>query len=170
MIRIAQRLWLGGQSDWERTVRLAREPWHVIHACKEPYHRLFVGYSGRGCPKDSPEYLWAVRGRRTALNLVDGQEPEWVPEEAVDFAIDTISKWTEEFPVLLHCNRGESRSAVIGMLYLASQGRFPGMDFEAAEAQSREGHEALHYAEVGEVQKVISAKLTLTYLFQGGRQ
>ena len=127
MIRIAQRLWLGGQSDWERTVRLAREPWHVIHACKEPYHRLFVGYSGRG--------WWAVRGRRIALNLVDGQEPEWVPEAAVDFAIDTINKWTEEFPVLLHCNRGESRSAVIGMLYLTSQGRFPGMDFEAAEAE-----------------------------------
>ena len=117
MIQVADRLWIGSQSDYERDVRLSSRPWHVIHACKEPYHRLFVGYCGRGCPKDSPEYLWAVRGRRIALNLVDGQEPE--------------------FPVLLHCNRGESRSAVIGMLWLASHGRFPGMDFEAAEAEFR---------------------------------
>ena len=137
MIRIAERLWLGGQSDWERTVRIARGPWHVIHACKEPYRRLFVGYQGRGCPKDNPEYLWAVRGRRIALNLVDGQEPEWVPEVAVDFAIERIAEWTADYPVLLHCNRGESRSAVIGMLWLASQGRFLGMDFEAAEAEFR---------------------------------
>ena len=137
MIRIAERLWLGGQSDWERTVRLAREPWHVIHACKEPYHRLFVGYQGRGCPKDNPECLRAGRGRRIALNLVDGQEPEWVPEVAVDFAIERIAEWTADYPVLLHCNRGESRSAVIGMLWLASQGRFLGMDFEAAEAEFR---------------------------------
>ena len=134
---MADRLWIGSQSDYERDVRLSSRPWGVIHACKEPYHRLFVGYSGRGCPRDSPEYLWAVRGRRIALNLVDGQEPEWVPEAAVDFALDTMNKWTEEFPVLLHCNRGESRSAVIGMLWLASQGMFSGMDFETAETEFR---------------------------------
>ena len=164
MIRIAQRLWLGGQSDWERTVRLAREPWRVIHACKEPYHRLFVGYSGRGCPRDSPEYLWAVRGRRIALNLVDGQEPEWVPEEAVDFALDTIGKWSEEFPVLLHCNRGErvalgcNRDAVSRLAGTVPRhglrGGRGGVQTDVSSLQSREGHEVLRYAEVGEVQEV----------------
>lgn len=133
MIQVADRLWIGSQSDYERDVRLSSRPWGVIHACKEPYHRLFVGYGGRGCPKDSPEYLYAVRGRRVALNLIDGDDPEFVPAEAVDFALRVIGKWSEDFPMLLHCNRGESRSAVIGMLRLASQGRFRGMGFAEAE-------------------------------------
>lgn len=137
MIQVADRLWIGSQSDYERDVRLSSRPWGVIHACKEPYHRLFVGYGGRGCPKDNPEYLYAVRGRRVALNLIDGDDPEFVPMEAVDFALRVIGRWSEDLPMLLHCNRGESRSAVIGMLWLASHGRFPGMDFEAAEAEFR---------------------------------
>ena len=39
------------------------------------------------------------------------------------------------FNVLVHCNKGESRAAGIGMLYLASIGAFAGMDFTQAEEE-----------------------------------
>lgn len=135
MIEVCKGLFIGSESDYERDVRL-RRGWHVVHACKEPYHRLFVGYKGRGCPKDSPEYLWALRGGRLALNLVDGDDPQWVPDGAVDAALEHVSRWLEEGPVLLHCNRGASRSPVIGMLWMRSRGLLP-EDFAAAEERFR---------------------------------
>lgn len=33
----------------------------TVIAAKEPYHRRAVGYSGRSCGKDNPEYLYAER-------------------------------------------------------------------------------------------------------------
>lgn len=68
MKEVHKNLWVGDQSDWLIIEPNSRD-WMVLHAAKEPWHREFVGYSGRGAPKDSPEYLWALRGNRLALNL-----------------------------------------------------------------------------------------------------
>lgn len=63
MIEIHTNLYVGNETDYEHKVK-NQEGWDVIHACKEPYHREALGYSGRGAPKAHPEYLMAKRENR----------------------------------------------------------------------------------------------------------
>lgn len=119
MIEIDSNLYVGNQDDYEFTVR-NQDGWFVIHACKEPYHRAALGYSGRGAPKDHPEYLIARRGHRLILNLVDADNPAFIPKEIIDEALEFIHEHLSEGRrVLVHCNQGHSRSPGIGLLYLA---------------------------------------------------
>lgn len=138
MIEIHPNLYIGNESDYERHVR--SEPgWCVVHACKEPYHRLALGYTGRAAPKDHPEYLIAQRGDRLILNLVDAPDLAYIPQEIIDTALEYIdTSLRNSNRVLVHCNEGCSRSAGIGLLYLAAYtDQFKGLDFYQAEAMFR---------------------------------
>jgi len=118
VIKIHPNLFVGHQGDYEYQVK-GQDGWSVVHACKEPYHRQLLGYSGRGAPKDHPEYFFAERGNRLYLNLVDAPDPTYIPKEIIDKAIAFIhEKIAEGLKVLVHCNQGESRSPGIGFLYL----------------------------------------------------
>lgn len=135
MIEIAIDLYVGNEMDYEMVVK-HQDGWAVVHACKEPYHRQAVGYAGRACSKDHPEYLFARRGNRLMLNLVDVDNPDWVHPFIVDTAIQFIDDHLEKgIKVLIHCNQGCSRSAGLGMLYLSHVGKFSRMDFSAAEIE-----------------------------------
>ena len=139
MIEIYQNLFVGNQDDYELTV--ARQGgWAVVHACKEPYHRTALGYRGRGAPKDHPEYLVARRGDRLILNLVDADNPAYIPQEIIDAALGFISeKLAENLKVLVHCNQGMSRSPSIGLLYLVQQtDKLPKTSFVDAERAFRD--------------------------------
>ena len=119
MIEVFPRLFVGDQSDYDQDVKY-REHWRVVHACKEPYHRQLLGYSGRAAPKYDPEYLIATRGHRLYLNLVDAPNPAYIPREIIDAALDFIHEGLQAGQsVLVHCNLGESRSPTIALLYLA---------------------------------------------------
>ncbi|MBU0723329.1 dual specificity protein phosphatase family protein [Patescibacteria group bacterium] len=90
--------------------------------CKEPYHKALLGYTGRGAPKNHPEYLYAIRNNKLFLNIVDVDDPSYISEviineslKFIDAALQTNKK------CLVHCNLGESRSPSIGLLYLASK-------------------------------------------------
>ena len=140
MVEIYKNLFIGNQDDYEGKVR-TQANWAVVHACKEPYHRQALGYGGRGAPKDHPEYLVAKRENesRIILNLVDVDNPDWVSPIIIDEAIQFIKRNLESGKnVLVHCNQGMSRSAGIGLLYLATQGLFRGKSFEVAENKYRE--------------------------------
>ena len=138
MIEIHKDLFIGNELDFETTVK-PQPGWAVVHACKESYHRQAVGYSGRACAKDHPEYLLALRGDRLVLNLVDVDNPDWVSPIIVDEAIRFIDNGLAKgYKVLVHCNQGMSRSASLGLLYLAHIGRFPYMDFLTAETIYRQ--------------------------------
>jgi len=118
MTEIYENLFVGHQGDYEYQVK-GRDGWAVVHACKEPYHRQLLGYTGRGAPKEHPEYYFAERGDRLYLNLVDAPNPAYIPQEIIDKAIAFIhEKLSEGMKVLVHCNQGESRSPGIGFLYL----------------------------------------------------
>jgi hypothetical protein len=152
MREVFPNLYCGNDEDWlnlkkehipGREVDQPTDDWAVLHAAKEPCHRQFVGYTGRGCPKESPEYLWAERGNRLALNIVDAPKPEFFDKSMIDKAIDYIDeKLKTGMKVLVHCNQGESRSPSICMLYMVSRG-IPSMgkncrtsdSFEECEAQ-----------------------------------
>lgn len=138
MREIVKDLFVGNENDYENTVRFQKD-WAVVQACKEPYHRLALGYSGRGAPKNHPEYLIAMRGNRLILNLVDAADPAYIPKEIIDSAIDFIKQHhIDEKKVFIHCNQGASRSAGIALLYLAVTQRIPNASLEEAEQAFKE--------------------------------
>lgn len=139
MIEIYPNLFVGNQDDYELDVS-RQSGWAVVHACKEPYHRAALGYSGRGAPKEHPEYLVAYRGNRLILNMVDVDNPAYIPQEIVDAALKFIAeKLAENQKVLVHCNQGMSRSPAIGLLYLVKHtDKLPKDTFAAAEHVFRE--------------------------------
>ncbi|TGK52763.1 dual specificity protein phosphatase family protein [Leptospira bouyouniensis] len=137
MIQIYHNLFIGNESDYENQVRLQSD-WYIVHAWKEPYHRNLLGYSGKGAPKDHPEYLVAIRGKRLFLNLVDAADPNYIPKTIIDAALLFIDQaLSAEQKCLVHCNLGESRSPSIGLLYLASKQLIPNQNLEIAEFEFR---------------------------------
>lgn len=137
MIEISPGLYIGTDVDYAGVA--GREDIWVVHACKEPYHRRLLGYRGRGAPKNHPEYLIAKRGKVLFLNMVDADDPAYIPKEIMDAALDWIDMaLTAGEPVLVHCNQGESRSPAIGLLYLASRGgTISPISLDAAETDFR---------------------------------
>jgi protein-tyrosine phosphatase len=122
MKEIIPGLFVGNGADYP-TVQYNTN-WSVISAAKEPWHREALGYTGRGAPKEDPEYLVAYRPRHMIMNLVDPNDAKWIPRELIDAALDEIViKLDDGFEVLVHCNQGESRAPSIVLLYLLSQGR-----------------------------------------------
>ena len=118
MIEIHPLLHVGSEYYYETIVR-HRPDWRVVHACKEPYHRHALGYTGRAAPKNHPEYLIARRGHRLILNLVDAPDPAYIPKEIIDVAVEFIHQSLDDGAnVLVHCNEGMSRAPTIALLYL----------------------------------------------------
>ena len=121
MKEIYKNLFVGNQEDYENNVKYQKN-WAIVHACKEPYHRQALGYIGRAADKKHPEYLIAKRNNdtRLILNLIDVDDSNYIQKVLIDEAINFIHKnLLNNNKVLVHCNKGQSRSASIGMLYLA---------------------------------------------------
>ena len=136
MIEVSRNLFVGSQED-ESFVR-GQTGWYFIHACKEPYHRQALGYTGRGAPKDHPEYLVAARDGRLILNLVDVENVAYIPAEIIDAALMAINQNIGGSKVLVHCNQGLSRSPAIALLYMAKfTVQFRSMDHETAVREFR---------------------------------
>lgn len=146
MTEIHKNLYVGNETDYEYKVK-NQEGWCVIHACKEPYHRQELGYSGRGAPKGHPEYLMAKRENRLILNLVDAENPAYIAKEIIDQALQFIDQSLNTGRnVLVHCNQGMSRSPGIGLLYLAKEGIINNNSFEAALAEFEEIYPGINMA------------------------
>jgi hypothetical protein len=116
VIEVHQNLFVGSQDD-EVFIR-GQNGWFIVHACKEPYHRQALGYTGRAASKDHPEYLIARRPGRLILNLVDAPDVNYIPAQIIDAALDDIHQNIASSKVLVHCNQGMSRSPAIAFLYL----------------------------------------------------
>jgi hypothetical protein len=133
MIEVYPNLFVGSEPDFRAISR--QENWAIVHACKEPYHRQALGYSGRGAPKEHPEYLVARRGNRLCLNIVDADNPAFFAREMIDQALDFMQEALSGGQrVLVHCNQGESRSPSLALLLMASRlNALPSESLEAAE-------------------------------------
>lgn len=124
MREVYKGLWIGDDSDVEK----AREKnYSIVHACKNgPHsHRSLLDYSSQSAPHNS-EYLTAKRNKELYLNMVDADSDKFIPTEMVDDAIKFIREHLEKSEhVLIHCNRGESRSAGLGLLVMYELGKLP---------------------------------------------
>ena len=154
MKEVAKNLFCGNGADFYRSLLCMDGPprtemeilmcmpegWAVVHAAKEPFHRMALGYTSKGAPKDHPQYLWSERmGNRLALNMVDAPRPEFFDKSMIKKALSFIEqKLGEGFNVLVHCNVGESRSASLCMLYMAKHGIINAATFEEAEAEMKQ--------------------------------
>ncbi len=139
MVEIHPRLFVGSQDDYEQNVRF-QAGWRIVQACRDPYHREALGYRGRSAPKDHPEYLVAQRGSCLILNLIDADDPAFIPKEIIDRSLTFIQESLgHERRVLVHCNQGHSRGPAIGLLYLAAHTDvLSGLDYASAHDRYRE--------------------------------
>lgn len=154
MREVFANLYCGNEEDFYRRLLCMERPphtemellscmpvgWAVVHAAKEPFHRMALGYTGRGAPKDHPDYLWSERlGGRLVLNMVDAPKPEFFDKDMIDKALDFIeNKLKEGHKVLVHCNEGMSRAPSLCLLYLMRIGAIKGTSLQEYEAGFRE--------------------------------
>lgn len=134
MTQVCDNLYVGDERDYESNIRLKnQDEWSIVHACREPYHRQALGYTGRGAPKNHSEYLIAKRDHRLILNLFDADDPKYITKEIIDAALEFIEEsLSNDKKVLVHCNQGMSRSPGIVMLYLAQKGEISSKSFQQA--------------------------------------
>ncbi len=129
MKEVYRNLWVGSEDD---VPKAEARGYAIISACKDgkTSHRQLLGYTTMGAPKSSPEYLVARRKDHLYLNLIDGDDPKFVPDKVIDAALSFIAeKLDKNEPVLVHCVEGRSRSASIALLWLVLNGKLP---FEGA--------------------------------------
>jgi predicted protein tyrosine phosphatase len=134
MREVCKGLWCGDENSYAPTI--TNGEWAEVFAAKEPMHRHMVGYTGRGCPKDSPYYFFIERDHVLALNIVDAPDPKFFDKGMIDKALDFIEqKLKEGRNVQVRCNEGRSRSASICLLYLIKHGIIKDDTLEDCEAQ-----------------------------------
>lgn len=134
MKKIVEHLYVGTVSD----IPCAKQAGiSILGACKEPLHRQHAklqgeseeGYVGRAMPKDEPEYLFAERDHALYLNLIDAREAKYIPDEVIDKALEFIDKEVADGrDVLICCNKGESRSPSIALMWMVKNKYFEDID------------------------------------------
>ena len=110
----------------------------IIHACKDPCHKMGVGYTGNLSPKH-PNYLIKASTDNLYLNMVDMDriDPRFTDPmifEALNFIKSNLDK---DKKVLIHCNVGQSRSCAIGIVFLAKNNIISNNNFNSALADFR---------------------------------
>lgn len=135
MREVSKNIYVGNQADYENGTFIPCE-WSFLLAAKEPWHRQALGYTGRAAAKDDPEYLIARRDNKLILNLVDAPKSIFFNRDVIDAGLDFIEEQLNEGKnVLICCNKGESRSASIALLYLIKHGLIEGDTLEDCEAE-----------------------------------
>lgn len=129
--RINEQLYCGTVDEIDNIDNVLGRGVSILGACKEPLHRQNAklagaeteGYIGKAMPKEEPEYLWAEREHALYCNLIDAPDPKYIPDliikKCMDFIREEISRGQT---VLVVCNKGESRSPSICLMWLIYSG------------------------------------------------
>ena len=124
-------LFVGDDNDDQEA---AKKNFAIVTAAKDgPYgHRAALRYTTMGAPKGD-NYYHATRGKRMVLNLLDVDNPDFIPEQVIFPALKWINKHLKAGDkVLVHCNAGHSRGPTLGMMLLRTIGELP-QNFPTAE-------------------------------------
>lgn len=134
MTRIVENLLVGTVEDIPFAEQMG---YSILGACKSPLHRQHArlqgaeeeGYLTKAMPKDEPEYLFAEREHALYLNLIDCKYTKYIPDEVINKALEFIDKEHEQGrTVLIVCNKAESRSPSIALMWLIKEGFFDDFD------------------------------------------
>lgn len=126
MENILGKLWVGGDTDYEKLKDKAG--WSFLRCCKEGDggHRDTLGYTTLGAPKGK-NYLAAAKGHRMALNFIGPDDPHFIPNEMILRGLRYIDeRLAAGDKVLVACNAGHSRGPTTALLYLRSIGELTG--------------------------------------------
>lgn len=126
MEQVIKNLWLGSDDD---VAEVKRRGYARLSCCKDSptgdCHRGMLGYTTLGAP-DGPEYLFARRGDWMALNLIDSEDPDFIPDKVIDAGLRFIKEMMDAGKkIFVHCNAGHSRSTTITLMYLHAIGELP---------------------------------------------
>lgn len=91
-----------------------------VHACKEPCHRHAAGYQQRSLESQHQHYLSVEKPHHLYLNLIDPPVPLFKLQSFALF-FDFVDREIAIRPVLIHCNKGESRAPSLALLYMAKR-------------------------------------------------
>ena len=132
MFKVTDRLYVGSLDDLVNFLFLEKtEDFYILYCMKNPSHKSMVGYEGKSCPKDHPEYLVARRGNQMALNMVDAPSPKFFSKEMITAGLDFMEEgYNKGLKVLVTCNQGVSRSPSMAFLFMATRLRELFEDFE----------------------------------------
>jgi len=134
MREVTKGLWVGNQAEYE--AGMFDDSFSFVLAAKNPFHKDTVGYTGKSCDKNHPEYLLAYRENKLVLNMVDAPSSLYFNKGMIDEALTYIHAELEKSKsVLICCNAGQSRSAGLALLYLIKHGIIDGETLEDCEAE-----------------------------------
>lgn len=123
MKQVCNNLYVGNEYALEN--QIVGDDWRIIQAAKYPFHQQAVGYKSQ-ISRLHPEYLFAYRGNRLILNMVDADSVNYVSKIVVDEALKFIKDNIDKGNILIQCNAGRSRSASLAFLYLVSSKKLVG--------------------------------------------
>jgi len=89
----------------------------------QSFHRELLGYKGRGAPKDSPNYSYAIVDNTFYANLVDADNVKYVDPELIERMLTwCLGEYGQHRTLLVACDRGQSRSPTIALMLLRRLG------------------------------------------------
>lgn len=115
-------LFVGDDSD---DPKAKEKGYAILRCCKDgPYgHRAMLGYKTLAAPKDD-HYYFVKKGDEMALNLIDADDPGYIPKPAIEAGLDFIDTQIRKGnKVLVHCNHGHSRGPTMAMMYMRKVGQ-----------------------------------------------
>ena len=124
MEEIIRGLYLGSDDD---VAEAKRRGYARLCCCKDGIdsHRSMLEYEGRSAP-DGKDYYFARRGDVMALNLIDVEDPDMIPDKVIDAGLKFIKEMQDKGRILLvHCNAGHSRSPIMVLMYLRAVHELP---------------------------------------------
>lgn len=130
MTRIVSNLFVGTLDDLHFAEQMG---YSILGACKEPLHRKHArlegateeGYVTKAMPSYEKEYLWAERDHAIYLNLIDARDMKYIPDVVINKALEFIDKELDQRRnVIIVCNKAESRSPSIALMYMIKKGFF----------------------------------------------
>lgn len=99
----------------------------VVHACKHP---CFIN-----CKNTLDNKLFAIEDNNLYLNMIDPPLPMFSVGLFTAF-IDFVDERINDMPVLVHCNKGLSRSPSLCLVYMAKRfGTLPDDSYESAKVE-----------------------------------
>lgn len=115
--RITDNLYVGDLEDCRALSRgSVGKDWAVVHACKNPCH---ADRCGQAPDPESADYLARQEGAHLYLNMIDPPAPLFRRATFDIFIRFAREQWQAGRPLLIHCNRGESRAPSLAIVFLA---------------------------------------------------